>query len=101
MRNLMNRNNIYVGFGLCGLLLAGCKQPTDRSVFAYQAEPVKLQLEKRGDSYFATGYSAFSVEDHFTWGASVTKADNGKYYMIFSAPEAYQYPFGNAWVMGV
>lgn len=100
MRNLMNRNNIYVGFGLCGLLLAGCKQSTDRSVFAYQAEPVKLQLEKRGDSYFATGYSAFSVEDHFIWGASVTKADNGKYYMIFSAPEAYQYPFGNAWVMG-
>lgn len=46
MRNLMNRNNIYVGLGLCGLLLAGCKQPTDRSVFAYQAEPVKLQLEK-------------------------------------------------------
>ena len=42
----MNRNNIYVGLGLCGLLLAGCKQPTDRSVFAYQAEPVKLQLEK-------------------------------------------------------
>ena len=100
MRNLMNRNNIYVGLGLCGLLLAGCKQSTDRSVSAYQAEPVKLQLEKRGDSYFATGYSAFSVEDHFTWGASVTKADNGKYYMIFSAPEAYQYPFGNAWVMG-
>lgn len=96
----MNRNNIYAGLGLWVLLLAGCKQPTDRSVSAYQAEPVKLQLEKRGDSYFATGYSAFSAEDHFTWGASVTKADNGKYYMIFSAPEAYQYPFGNAWVMG-
>lgn len=96
--NILFMNYKYLILVFLLFILYSCTNKDSLSI--YKAEPVSLEFVKQGESYFAKGYSAFSSEGHFTWGASVTKADDGKYYMIFSAPEAGKYPFNNAWVLG-
>lgn len=82
------------------VLLTGCGQ-TNVPHCAYTASPVDIEIVAKGESPFAAGPSAFSLDGHFMWGASVLKAEeDGKYYMIYSAQEAGKYPFNNAWVLG-
>lgn len=84
----------------CLFVLTGCRQ-SGRTFCDYEALPVDVELVKKGDSRFAKGPSAFSIEDCFVWGASVLRAEeDGKYYMVYSAQEAGVYPFVNAWVLG-
>ncbi|MGM9811369.1 MAG: glycoside hydrolase family protein [Muribaculaceae bacterium] len=66
---------------------------------SFQAGKVDAKVVKEGESRVLRGPSVFAAPGHFTWGASTIKADDGKYYMIFSAPEAGR-RFTDAWIMG-
>ncbi|MGM9760294.1 MAG: glycoside hydrolase family protein, partial [Parabacteroides sp.] len=67
----------------------------------FSAQPVNLQIVSTADSRIATGHSAFRLDGHFIWGASVLQSvEDGKYYMVYSAPESEVYPFNDAWVYG-
>ena len=68
--------------------------------YIFEAEPVDLQVKQIEGGYEVEGTSALQVPGHFTWGGSVSKAEDGKYYMIYSAPETGVHPFNNAWVFG-
>lgn len=81
----------------CLLVGCGTHKPVE---YVYEAQPVDLNLTQTENGYDVKGSSALQVPEHFIWGASVTKADDGKYYMIFSAPEGGVHPFNNAWVFG-
>lgn len=81
-------------------LFTSCRQ-TGIPHCEYVASPVNIVITQQGKSRIANGHSAFNLDGHFMWGASVLKAEeDGKYYMIYSAPEAGQFPFNNAWVFG-
>lgn len=64
-------------------LLAGCRQAgTPRC--GYVASPVDLEIVSEGESLVGKGPSAFSVDGHFMWGASVLKSEeDGKYLLYF------------------
>jgi len=64
----------------------------------YIAQSVDVEIVN-GDASQVSGYSCFTLEDHFVWGATPIKAD-GKYYIIFSAFETGIYKFTDAWVLG-
>ena len=95
MRNRMKTEYIAIAFGLLGCT---GHQPTYEYIF--EAEPVDLQVKQIEGGYEVEGTSALQVPGHFTWGGSVSKAEDGKYYMIYSAPETGVHPFNNAWVFG-
>lgn len=81
------------------LYLSGC-DPDNEKKYIYEPCPVDLTIVQKETGRFATGPSALSLDGHFMWGGSVIRETNGKYYLIYSAPEAGKYPFGNAWVLG-
>lgn len=69
----------------------------------YEAGAVDLTLAKKENSVFATGFSGFSLDNHFVWcGSAIRAAEDGKYYLFYSAMDAgLQYPaFGEAWILG-
>jgi arylsulfatase A-like enzyme len=68
--------------------------------YIYESQPVDLTIIQKEASRFAVGPSAFSLEGHFVWGGSMIRETDGKYYLIYSAPESGVHPFGNAWVLG-
>ena len=81
-------------------LLVGCREANVPHC-SYEASPVDIGIVQKGESLIGKGPSAFSVDGHFMWGASVLKSEeDGKYYMVYSAPEAGEHPFNNAWVYG-
>ena len=70
---------------------------------SYEAGTVDLLLSEKENSIFATGFSGFSVDNHFVWCRSAIRAvEDGKYYLFYSAMDAgSQYPaFGEAWLLG-
>lgn len=88
-----------IGIGFI-VLLAGCRQ-TSIPHCGYTALPVDIEIVKKGESRLGIGPSSFGLDGHFIWGASVLKAEeDGKYYMVYSAPEANKHPFNSAWVLG-
>lgn len=69
----------------------------------YEAEAVDLSLISKDHSVFATGFSGFSLDNHFVWcGSAIRAIEDGKYYLFYSAMNAGpQYPaFGEAWLLG-
>ena len=70
---------ILLCFTACGRESAGIHE------YKFEAQPVDLQITPDSGGYKVEGFSAFQVDNHFVWGASVTKAEDGKYYMIYSA----------------
>lgn len=55
----------------------------------YEAGKVQLTIERRGESRFASGFSAFTLPGHFIWGASVIRGhEDGRYYMFYAAMES-------------
>lgn len=83
-----------------GLLFTGC-QHTGVPRCNYKALPVDLEVIQGEQSRLARGASVFSLDGHFMWGGSVLQAEeDGKYYLVYSAPEAGRYTFDNAWVLG-
>ena len=70
---------------------------------SYEAGTVDLLLSEKENSIFATGFSGFSVDNHFVWcGSAIRAVEDGKYYLFYSAMDAgSQYPaFGEAWLLG-
>lgn len=100
MRNNKSKNWFLAG-AMAIFLCASCKQ--QKAIigeYIFKAEPVQLSVRSSEKGRMAEGFSAFQLSDHFVWGASVTQAEDGKYYMIYSAPETGVYPFNNAWIFG-
>ncbi|MGN1265337.1 MAG: glycoside hydrolase family protein [Muribaculaceae bacterium] len=65
----------------------------------FVAQPIEAEVVLHGKSQVLRGESVFALDDHFVWGASAIQADNGLYYMVFSAPESGRV-FTEAWVTG-
>ena len=87
------------GAALC--MLTSCVgEKTTLGEYVFEAQPIDLKIDSVADGYKVEGMSAFQLPGHFVWGASVTEAEDGKYYMIYSAPETGVYPFNKAWVFG-
>lgn len=90
----------YLAGAIWGLLASCAEKKVTLGEYTFKAQPVDLKIDSVADGYRVEGSSAFQLPGHFVWGASVTKAEDGKYYMIYSAPETGIYPFNNAWVFG-
>lgn len=87
------------GAALC--MLTSCVgEKTTLGEYVFEAQPIDLKIDSVADGYKVEGMSAFQLPGHFVWGASVTEAEDGKYYMIYSAPETGVYSFNKAWVFG-
>lgn len=81
-------------------MLTACGSSKKTAEYIFEVFPTDLSIEQTPNGMLVSGTSALDVPGHFVWGASVTKADDGNYYMIYSAPETGTYPFNNAWVFG-
>lgn len=79
--------------------IGGCREEISHE-YEFKALPVKASVSDSAGYRVASGHSIFRLPGHFVWGASVTEADDGLYYMIFSASETGSYPFNEAWVLG-
>lgn len=69
----------------------------------WQGGPVDMEITRQGESDFASGFSAFCLQNHFVWGGSAIRAaEDGKYYLFYSAMNSgTEYPaFGEAWLLG-
>lgn len=75
-------------------------KPASKGFSGFAARKVDIKIDSVGTGYMISGPSALSLPGHFVWGGSVAKADDGMYYMIYSAPETGKLPFNNAWVQG-
>lgn len=59
-----------------------------------------MKIDTLDGKITVSGNSVFQLENHFVWGGSIMKSKEGKYYMVYSAPETGVHPFNNAWVLG-
>lgn len=76
---------------------------TESAQKKYRSGEVDLRIEQREESRVAVGFSAFSLDNHFVWCGSATRAvEDGNYYLFYSAMDAgADYPpFVDAWVLG-
>lgn len=67
---------------------------------SYKGLPVEASIIDKAGCRFLKGASVFELDDHFVWGAAPIEAEDGKYYIFYSAFEAGIHPFENAWVLG-
>lgn len=96
---MKQKNKLTISWVFLMLALSGCSTRTAYE-YIFEAQPIDLAITQIEGGYEVEGTSALQVPGHFTWGGSVTKAGDGKFYMIYSAPETGVYPFNNAWVFG-
>ena len=68
--------------------------------YRVEAEPVELSVTRDNGHADASGYSVFRLDDRFVWGASAIRGEDGRYYLIYSAPPAGVHAFDPAWVLG-
>ena len=55
----------------------------------YEAGTVELTLAEKENSVFATGFSCFSLDNHFVWcGSAIRAVEDGKYYLFYSAMDS-------------
>lgn len=69
----------------------------------WQAGSVNINLIQREDSEFPSGFSAFSLENHFVWcGSAIQAEEDGRYYLFYSAMKSgLEHPkFIDAWLLG-
>jgi predicted GH43/DUF377 family glycosyl hydrolase len=92
-------NKIIISLAFLLPALFGCDNHATYE-YVFEVQPVDLLVNQLEDGYGVEGMSALQVPGYFTWGGSVTKAEDGKFYMIYSAPETGVYPFNDAWVFG-
>lgn len=70
---------------------------------SWQAGAVNIDIIDRGDSKFPSGFSAFSLKNHFVWcGSAIRAEEDGKYYLFYSAMESgpEKPEFIDAWLLG-
>lgn len=90
----------YVTVIVATLCSTACDIPAG-SDYIYQASPVEVQISGSEGSRMGTGSSALQLDGHFVWGGSAIRAvEDGRYYLIYSAPETGVHRFGDAWVLG-
>lgn len=94
------KNYIKIEFLSLALIVSACTNKEVTHEYVFEAQPVDLQVRQVDGEYEVSGSSALQVPEHFTWGGSVERANDGKYYMIYSAPETGLHPFNNSWVFG-
>ena len=95
----LNIRRIVLGGVFAFNMIAVCSAQQHQA-YRYEAAPVDITIQQKGESRVPQGASAFMVDGHFVWGASVIQADDDKYYMIYTAPEANEHVFNQAWVLG-
>ena len=78
------------------ILLIGC---AEREIPALQVKA--LPIDAWVDGNILSGPSILNDPDHFVWGGSVVRDDDGKYHMLYATWECGDtYPvFSNAWVL--
>ena len=82
------------------LCCAAGEDPAAAQAYRVEAEPVELTVTREADRADASGRSVFRLDDHFVWGASAIQGEDGRYYIVYSAPRTGTYPFDPAWVLG-
>lgn len=91
---------IFAAVLSCAAAACGPRTATDCD-YRYRPLPVNLQLAAEAGLRTARGDSAFELDGHFVWGGSaIRSAEDGRYYLIYSASETGIHPFNNAWVFG-
>lgn len=85
---------------LTAAFCAAAYNPASAQAYRVQAEPAEISVTRRDGHAVVSGAGAFQVPGHFVWGASAIQGDDGRYYMIYSAPPTGVYPFDPAWVLG-
>ena len=96
MKNLVS---YAISAGIAFFVMA-CSQPT-ASEYIYKASPVELQISGPEGLRTAKGASALELDGHFVWdGSAIRAVEDGRYYLIYSAPETGVHRFGDAWVLG-
>ena len=69
----------------------------------FKAGKVQLSVVQQQGLRKGKGFSAFGLDNHFVWGASVIRAkEDGRYYLFYAAMEAGPDcpKFNDAWTMG-
>ena len=82
------------------LCCAAGEDPAAAQAYRVEAEPVELTVTREADRADASGRSVFRLDDHFVWGASAIQGEDGRYYIVYSAPRTGTYTFDPAWVLG-
>lgn len=96
----MKLNGSYLAFLGALLCSAACNTRVAPN-YVYQVHPVEMQVSGPESLRMGTGRSTFHLDGHFVWGGSAIRAvEDGRYYLIYSAPETGKYRFGDAWVLG-
>ncbi len=84
---------------LCLFIIIMCGCSTNNEI-EINVQPIDAQLSTKGSSRILTGPSVFQLNDHFVWGGSPIKGQDGRFYMIYSAFEKDVYKFTTAWISG-
>ncbi|WP_294596697.1 glycoside hydrolase family protein [uncultured Rikenella sp.] len=84
---------------LCAALCAAIYSPASAQAYRVEAGPAEIGVIRRDGRAVVSGEGAFQQPDHFVWGASVIRGDDGRYYMVYSAVPTGKYAFDPAWVL--
>ena len=74
-------------------------QAQNKTISSYKAQAIELSLDTNNVNG-VTGGACFTVDKHFVWGGAPIKAQDGKYYLIYSAFSTDTMIFNEAWVLG-
>ncbi len=87
---------VFLFAALCAAVCGSASAQT----YCVEAGPAEISVTRRDGRAVVTGEGAFQLPDHFVWGASVIRGDEGRYYMIYSAVPTGKYAFDPGWVLG-
>lgn len=87
-------------FFLSAALCTAIYSPASAQAYRVQAEPVAVDITHRDGKTVVNGRAVLQLDDHFVWGGSVLRGEDGRYYMVFSASPTGKHPFNDAWVLG-
>lgn len=90
----------YLFLPLAGLLLVAC-QENSRDILRFQLEPIAVSGFADSARQIPVSESVLSDPDHFVWGGSVVKGDDGKFHMFYSIFDAGadKPRFSDAWLL--
>lgn len=86
-------------FGFITLLSTTWVVGQNKTIPTYNPQPIELTIDPNNINGI-DGQACFSIDKHFVWGGAPIKAQNGKYYLIYSAFATDTMTFNDAWVLG-
>lgn len=86
-------------FGFITLLSTTSVLGQDKTIPTYNPQPIELTIDSNNINGI-DGQACFSIDKHFVWGGAPIKAQDGKYYLIYSAFATDTMTFNEAWVLG-